>query len=166
MSRALKNMKSLSSSDIPVAFYYAFRQSENNEEGLTSQGWAAFLELVASAGFVLDGTWPVRTEQTYGLKGTRNALASSIVLVCRKRPANASTVTRADFLRALKREMPEAVEKIRKASVGPVDMPQSVIGPGMGVFTRYARVLEDDDSTMSVKTALALINRVWRRDRE
>jgi putative DNA methylase len=90
-----------------------------------------------------------------------NALASSIVLVCRKRPATAQTVTRADFLRALKREMPEAVERIRRASVGPVDMPQSVIGPGMGVFTRFARVLEDDDTPMSVKTALALINRVW-----
>jgi putative DNA methylase len=90
-----------------------------------------------------------------------NALASSVVLVCRKRPTTAPTTTRADFLRALKREMPEAVDKIRKASVGPVDMPQSVIGPGMGVFTRYARVLEDDDTPMSVRTALALINRVW-----
>jgi putative DNA methylase len=81
--------------------------------------------------------------------------------VCRKRTETALTVTRADFLRALRREMPPAVDKIRKASVGPVDMPQSVIGPGMGAFTRYARVLEDDDSPMSVKTALALINRVW-----
>ena len=74
-----------------------------------------------------------------------NALASSIVLVCRKRADAAQIVTRAEFIRALKREMPEAVDKIRKAGVGPVDMPQSVIGPGMGVFTRYARVLEDDD---------------------
>jgi putative DNA methylase len=90
-----------------------------------------------------------------------NALASSVVLVCRKRPENAPTTTRADFLRVMRREMPEAVDKIRRASVGPVDMPQSVIGPGMGVFTRYARVLEDDDSAMTVKTALALINRVW-----
>ena len=71
------------------------------------------------------------------------------------------TVTRADFIRALKREMPDAIDDIRKAGVGPVDMQQSVIGPGMGVFTRYAKVLEDDDSAMSVKTALALINRVW-----
>jgi putative DNA methylase len=161
MSRALINIQRLSPSDIPVAIYYAFRQSENDEEGITSPGWAAFLESVASAGFVIDGTWPVRTEQTYGLKGTRNALASSIILVCRKRASDAATVTRADFLRALKREMPEAVEKIRKASVGPVDMPQSVIGPGIGVFTRYARVLEDDDRPMSVRTALVLINRVW-----
>ena len=90
-----------------------------------------------------------------------NALASSIVLVCRKRATDASTITRADFIRALKREMPEAIDAIRKAGVGPVDMQQSVIGPGMGVFTRYARVLEDDDSAMSVRTALALINRVW-----
>ena len=88
-------------------------------------------------------------------------MASSIVLVCRKRSANASVVTRSDFVRALKREMPTAIENIRKAGVGPVDMQQSVIGPGMGVFTRFVRVLEDDDSTMGVKTALTLINRVW-----
>ena len=61
----------------------------------------------------------------------------------------------------LKREMPDAIDDIRKAGVGPVDMQQSVIGPGMGVFTRYGKVLEDDDSAMSVKTALSLINRVW-----
>ncbi|MEJ0019699.1 MAG: hypothetical protein WDN25_24735 [Acetobacteraceae bacterium] len=90
-----------------------------------------------------------------------NALASAIVLTCRKLSATAQTVTRAEFIRALKRDMPEAIDKIRRAGVGPVDMPQSVIGPGMGVFTRYARVLEDDDSAMGVKTALALINRVW-----
>jgi putative DNA methylase len=90
-----------------------------------------------------------------------NALASSIVLVCRKRAADAPISTRADFIRTLRKELPEAIDDIRKAGVGPVDMQQSVIGPGMGVFSRYAKVLEDDDSAMSVKTALALINRVW-----
>lgn len=90
-----------------------------------------------------------------------NALASSVILVCRKRRADADVITRADFIRALKREMPAAIDAIRKAGVGPVDMQQSVIGPGMGVFSRHAKVLEDDDSAMSVKTALALINRVW-----
>src|SRR5712664_4968156 len=90
-----------------------------------------------------------------------NALASSIVLVCRKRNPAVATVTRAEFIRALKREMPEAIDDIRKAGVGPVDMQQSVIGPGMGVFSSYAKVLEDDDSAMPVKTALSLINRVW-----
>ena len=90
-----------------------------------------------------------------------NALASSVVLVCRNRGAEAPVITRAEFIRALKREMPGAIDDIRKAGVGPVDMQQSVIGPGMGVFTRYAKVLESDDSPMSVKTALTLINRVW-----
>ena len=90
-----------------------------------------------------------------------NALASSIVLVCRKRLPSAATITRAEFIRALKREMPDAIDDIRKAGVGPVDMQQSVIGPGMGVFSRHAKVLEDDDSAMPVKTALSLINRVW-----
>jgi putative DNA methylase len=100
----------------------------------------------------------MRTELANRMRGQgSNALASSIVLVYRKRGEAAAAVTRADFLRALKR----AIDDIRKAGVGPVDMQQSVIGPGMGVFTRFSKVLEDDDSAMGVKTALALINRVW-----
>ena len=162
MSDALKAMFGAAASDQPMAIYYAFKQSETNKEGLTSAGWAAFLQSVVEAGFSIDGTWPVRTESAGRLRSNNaNALASSVVLVCRKRAADASTVTRAEFIRALKREMPDAIDNIRKAGVGPVDMQQSVIGPGMGVFTRYSRVLESDDSPMSVKTALTLINRVW-----
>ena len=162
MGQALAAMRKAATDGEPLAIYYAFKQSELAEEGIVSAGWASFLQAVVDAGLAVDGTWPVRTELANRMiaKDT-NALASSIVLVCRKRSEAAQTVTRAEFIRALKREMPEAVDKIRKAGVGPVDMPQSIIGPGMGVFTRFARVLEDDDSAMGVKTALALINRVW-----
>ncbi|WP_205216010.1 hypothetical protein [Acidibrevibacterium fodinaquatile] len=162
MGEALAAMRKAATDVEPLAIYYAFKQSEIGEDGIVSAGWASFLQAVVDAGLAVDGTWPVRTERSARSIGIgTNALASSIVLVCRKRNKTAQTVTRAEFIRALKREMPEAVDKIRKAGVGPVDMPQSVIGPGMGVFTRFARVLEDDDSAMSVKTALALINRVW-----
>jgi putative DNA methylase len=161
MKEALRAVRKNTTAAAPLTLYYAFKQSEIAEDGITSAGWASFLQAVFDAGLEVDGTWPVRTEATNALKAKVNALASSVVLVCRKRSENAPTTTRADFLRALRNEMPDAVDKIRKASVGPVDMPQSVIGPGMGVFTRYARVLEDDDTPMSVKTALALINRVW-----
>ncbi|MDA8248393.1 MAG: DUF1156 domain-containing protein, partial [Rhodospirillales bacterium] len=162
MGKALVAMRKAAADREPLAIYYAFKQSEIGEDGIVSAGWASFLQAVVDAGLAVDGTWPVRTEGSGRLIAKdANALASSIVLVCRKRGEAAQTVTRAEFIRALKREMPEAVDKIRKAGVGPVDMPQSVIGPGMGVFTRFARVLEDDDSAMGVKTALALINRVW-----
>ena len=162
MGEALTAMRKAATDGEPLAIYYAFKQSELAEEGIVSAGWASFLQAVVDAGLAVDGTWPVRTELANRMIAKdSNALASSIVLVCRKRSEAAQTVTRAEFIRALKREMPAAVDKIRKAGVGPVDMPQSIIGPGMGVFTRFARVLEDDDSAMSVKTALALINRVW-----
>lgn len=161
MSRSLSCMRSGSCSEAPTTIYYAFKQSEDDDEGITSAGWSSFLQAVIDQGFLIDGTWPIRTELTGNLKGKMNALASSIVLVCRKRSADAAVIARADFVRALKRELPGAIEAIRKAGVGPVDMQQSVIGPGMGVFSRNARVLEDDDSPMTVKTALALINRAW-----
>ncbi|HQT74813.1 MAG TPA: hypothetical protein PLX84_12810, partial [Acidiphilium sp.] len=162
MGAALTAMRKSATDSQPLAIYYAFKQSEIAVDGITSAGWASFLQAVVAAGLAVDGTWPLRTESAGRLIGRRaNALASSIVLVCRKRGTAAQTITRAELIRALKREMPDAVDKIRKAGVGPVDMPQSIIGPGMGVFTRFARVLEDDDSAMGVKTALALINRVW-----
>ena len=162
MSRALEAMRKASTPDVPLVIYYAFKQSETSVDGISSAGWSSFLQAVVEAGLSVDGTWPLRTESGGRLVGQgANALASSVVLVCRKREADAGVATRAEFVRGLKRKMPEAIDDIRKAGVGPVDMQQSVIGPGMGVFTSYAKVLESDDSPMSVKTALSLINRVW-----
>lgn len=162
MGEALKAMRSAATDNEPVAIFYAFKQSETGGEGITSAGWSSFLQAVVEAGLAVDGTWPLRTESGGRLVGNKtNALASSIILVCRKLDQNASIATRAEFIRTLKRELPEAIDDIRKAGVGPVDMQQSVIGPGMGIFTRYSKVLEDDDSAMSVRTALALINRAW-----
>ncbi|TGQ89974.1 DUF1156 domain-containing protein [Mesorhizobium sp. M8A.F.Ca.ET.208.01.1.1] len=162
MAEALTAMRKASTDNDPLAIYYAFKQAEASVEGVTSAGWASFLQATVDSGLTIDGTWPLRTELASRMIGSgTNALASSIVLVCRKRQSNADVIARADFVRALKREMPDAIEDIRKAGVGPVDMQQSVIGPGMGVFSRYAKVLEDDDSPMTVKTALSLINRVW-----
>lgn len=162
MGKALAAMRNAATDDNPLAVYYAFKQSELADEGVTSAGWSSFIQAIISAGLTISSTWPVRTELANRMRGRgSNALASSIVLVCCKRAADAEMITRADFIRTLKREMPAAIDAIRRAGVGPVDMQQSVIGPGMGVFSRHAKVLEDDDSAMSVKTALALINRVW-----
>jgi putative DNA methylase len=161
MSTALLATQKAASDNDPVAIYYAFKQSEVSDGGITSAGWSSFLQAVVGAGLAVDGTWPIRTERNTGLKAALNSLASSIVLVCRKSNLTSSVASRADFVRALRREMPNAIDAIRKAGVGPVDMQQSIIGPGMGVFTGFSKVLEDDDSTMDVRTALTLINRVW-----
>jgi putative DNA methylase len=162
MAQAMAAMRKAVTDDQPLAVYYAFKQSEVAIEGTTSAGWASFLQAVVDAGLAVDGTWPLRTEMATRMVGqSANVLASSVILVCRKRDRSAPIVTRAEFVRALKREMPDAIDDIRKAGVGPVDMQQSVIGPGMGIFTRYSKVLEDDDSAMTVKAALVQINRVW-----
>ena len=162
MGEALQAIRNISTDGEPLAIYYAFKQSEVAADGVTSAGWASFLQAVVDAGLAVDGTWPLRSEQSGRMRGMgSNALASSIVLVCRRHSTTAPVVTRAEFIRTLKHELPDAIDDIRKAGVGPVDMQQSIIGPGMGVFTRYAKVLESDDSAMKVRTALSLINRVW-----
>lgn len=159
MTAAIGRMAEKGSPAFPATIYYAFKQSEVEQEGISSTGWATFLQAVISAGFSVLGTWPIRTESPGRLiaKGT-NALANSVVLVCRKKEATADTITRAEFIRALKRELPPAIAELQAANIAPADMPQSAIGPGMGVFSRYTAVLEADDSPMTVKTALQLIN--------
>ena len=160
MSKTIANMARQSSPDYPATIYYAFKQSEIAQEGISSTGWATFLQAVLEAGYVVVGTWPMRTEQAHRMRGQgSNALANSVVLVCRKREVSAETISRAEFIGALKRELPPAIEELQKANISPADMPQSAIGPGMGIFSRCKAVLEADDSPMTVKTALQLINR-------
>jgi putative DNA methylase len=146
--------------NFPITLFYAFKQADKGEDGITSAGWSTFLQGVHDCGLVIDGTWPMRTELAGNLKKKVNALASSIMLVCRRRDKSALTITRADFLRALRREMPAALAEIRHAGVGPTDIQQAAIGPGMGVFTRHAKVLNTDGTPMQVRDALKLINQV------
>lgn len=149
---------------IPLTIFYAFKQSETTSgddgaQSRSSTGWETMLEGLLGAGATITGTWPVRTEQPGGLREIgRSALASSIVLVCRPRVIEAAITDRRSFLGALKAELPQALRNLQKASVAPVDMAQAAIGPGMAVFSRYAKVVEPNGSTMRVGTALALIN--------
>lgn len=160
MTKAIGNIGAQIQSDYPMTIYYAFRQSEIEKEGISSTGWATFIQSILDSGFSVVGTWPMRTEKPGRMISIgSNALANSVVLVCRKRSVEAETVTRAEFVRALKRELPRAIAELQAANIAPADMPQSAIGPGMGVFSRYKAVLESDDRPMSVKTALQLINR-------
>ena len=147
--------------DYPFTLFYAFKQAETSEEGTASTGWETMLEGLLDAGVTITGTWPIRTEQPGGLREVgRAALASSIVLVCRRRPADATLTTRRDFLSALRAELPEALRRLQQGNIAPVDLAQASIGPGMAVFSRYTWVVEADGSAMSVSTALSIINDV------
>ncbi len=146
--------------DVPVTIYYAFKQSETDSNDTTaSTGWETMLSAIIRAGFAITGTWPMRTEMANRtIASGSNALASSIVLVCRKRAEDARSVTRREFINALHREMHPALEKLQSANIAPVDLAQSAIGPGIGVFSRYKSVLEADGTPMSVRSALQIIN--------
>jgi putative DNA methylase len=159
MTQAMNRLAEQAHPAFPVTIYYAFRQAETDDhEGVASTGWDSFLDAVIRAGFGISGTWPVRTEYTSNLKTKRNALASSIVLVCRPRTAEAPTATRREFVTALKAELPVAVAHLQRGNIAPVDLAQAAIGPGMAVFTRYAKVLDAEGKPLSVREALALIN--------
>jgi putative DNA methylase len=171
MTNALQQLATQAHPAAPLTIYYAFKQSDTNgADGTASTGWETFLQAMISAGLQLVGTWPMRTELTGSLKKQINALASSIVLVCRKRPTDAPSISRREFIRELNGVLPEALDEMTKGSgderspVAPVDLSQAIIGPGMAVFSKYAAVLEADGSPMSVRTALQLINRFLAED--
>jgi putative DNA methylase len=142
----------------PVTIYYAFKQSETESAGTASTGWETFLEGVINAGLSLSGTWPMRTERDFGVKSGMNVLASSIILVCRPRQPDAPVATRREFLAALKDELPDALAHLQHGNIAPVDLAQAAIGPGMGVYTRYSKVVDASGQPLPVREALALIN--------
>lgn len=146
--------------DIPVTIYYAYKQSDTDDkESTASSGWETMLSAIIKAGFAITGTWPMRTEMANrSIASGTNALASSIVLVCRKRPENAPQTTRRNLINELKRELRPALQKLQASNIAPVDLAQSAIGPGMAVFSKYKKVLESDGSPMSVRSALQIIN--------
>ena len=159
MTLAVRELAIQSHTAFPVTIYYAYKQSEiKGDAGTTSTGWETFLDAVIKAGFAITGTWPMRTELTSTLKRNVAALASSIVLVCRKRSSNAPQSTRREFVNALKAELPEALTHLQSGNIAPVDLAQAAIGPGMAVYTRFSEVLDAEGKALSVRDALALIN--------
>ena len=162
MTQAMQRLADQAHPAFPISIYYAFKQAESQSEaGTASTGWETFLDAVIRSGFGVSGTWPMRTERENRKRNQdANALASSIVLVCRPRPADATVATRRDFLSALKSELPSALAHLQAGNIAPVDLAQAAIGPGMAVFTRYTRVVDAEGNLMTVREALALINQV------
>ncbi len=171
MTQAMRNLAEQAHPGAPITIYYAFKQSDTESEGTNSTGWETFLEAINRAGLSLTGTWPMRTERPGRMRDTgSNALASSIILVCRPRAKDAGTTSRRQFIRQLNEALPLALDTMTRASEGlhspvaPVDLSQAIIGPGMAIFSRYDAVLEADGTPMTVKTALQLINRFLAED--
>lgn len=166
MTDAMRRLAEQAHPAFPTTIYYAFKQSDTTDVGTGNTGWETFLEAVLRAGFAISGTWPMRTERdSRAISIGTNALASSIILVCRPRDADAPSVSRRDFLRELKEELGDAVEAMiggvaGVSPVAPVDLAQAVIGPGMAIFSKYSAVLEADGKPMTVHSALTLINRM------
>ena len=160
MARAMQRLAEQTHPNYPVTIYYAFKQADRKgSTGVTSTGWETFLDAAIRSGFAITGTWPMRTELSNRMIGKdSNALASSIVLVCRKRPDDAPLATRREFIDTLKSELPTALAHLQSGHIAPVDLAQAAIGPGMAVYTRYAKVVDATGNSVTVREALALIN--------
>lgn len=161
LGKSFRLMRNHADHDYPMTIYYAFKQTETDRRsgGVASTGWETMLQGLLVAGLQVTGTWPMRTERiARPIAIGTNALASSIILVCRPRPDNADTATRRDFIAILRRELPEALRYLQKGNIAPVDLAQAAIGPGMAVFSSFSNVLEADGKSMRVRVALQIIN--------
>ncbi len=167
LGKAFEKIRTIQHSEYPLTVYYAFKQAESNDDesndasvGVASTGWETMLEGLIDAGFTITGTWPIRTESPGRAGAYRtNALASSIVLVCRPRPVDAPIASRRQFLNVLRAELPLALKNLQRGSIAPVDLAQASIGPGMAIYSRYSKVVESDGAPLKIRTALQLINR-------
>jgi putative DNA methylase len=171
MTAVMRRLSDCSHPAYPLTIYYAFKQSETDSEETSSTGWETFLQAVVDSGLSISGTWPMRTERAERSVGQgTNSLASSIILVCRPRASDASSISRREFVRLLNQELPLALDAMTRkdeglhSPVAPVDLSQAIIGPGMAIFTRFSAVLDADGGHMRVQTALQLINRFLAED--
>ncbi|RKU18946.1 hypothetical protein C6501_01970 [Candidatus Poribacteria bacterium] len=159
LGKALVQMRQHCSDQFPTSIFYAYKQQEAEHDGRASTGWETMLTAIVNAGFQIVGTWPMRTERAKGLKAGINALASSIVLVCRPRSEDAPVITRNDFIQELKKELPPALEKLtRIANIRPVDVAQAAIGPGMEIYSRYSKVIRVSGEIVPIREVLMHIN--------
>lgn len=166
MLDAFSSFRQFVSADYPQTVYYAFKQQDAGfmtggaDESIASTGWETMLTSLIESGFSIVGTWPMRTEGKSRLNAQgANALASSIILVCRPRPEDARAISRRRFLDALRAELPRAIAEMKTGSIAPVDLAQASIGPGMAIYSRYSAVREADGTPLTVRAALAEINR-------
>jgi len=162
MTQAMHRLAEQSHPAFPITIYYAFKQAETeSESGTSSTGWETFLDAVIKAGFALTGTWPIRTEMTQRMRGVgANALATSIIIVCRQRSSKDDMATRREFITSLKSELPRALAYLQRGNIAPVDLAQAAIGPGMAIYTSYSKVLDAEGKQLSVREALSLINQI------
>jgi putative DNA methylase len=168
LNKVFMRMREGAHPDYPFSVFYAFKQTETEDDdenkinsAVSSTGWETMLEGLIKAGFTITGTLPMRTElSNRTVASGTNALASSIVLVCRPRPESAPSTTRRQFVTTLKRELPDALQKLKQGNIAPVDLAQASIGPGMAIYSRYSKVLESDGTKMPVRKALQLINQM------
>lgn len=157
MTDAMHNLAQQIHPAFPITIYYAFKSSETNDNGISNTGWETFLEALIKAGFVITGTWPMRTEmkaRALSRSGT-NALASSIVLVCRRRDEDAPSTSRRNYRAELDEVMPEALfDMTEGTSIAPVDLNQAAIGPGMEIFSKYKSIIKPDGTPLTVHEAM------------
>lgn len=159
MRETFDRLAPATSDDYPMTVYYAYKQSETTDDGRTSSGWETMLQALMDADLQITGTWPIRTEMANRtIASDSNALASSIVLVCRHRDASAPAASRPEFLRDLRRRLRSGLASMQCGSIAPVDLAQAAIGPGIAAFSSFSQVLEADGTPMSVHTALGIIN--------
>ncbi|MDB9542617.1 DUF1156 domain-containing protein [Microcystis aeruginosa CS-1036] len=160
--QVFKRVNQINDKDYPVTIYYALKQTETDEsDQVASTGWETILEGLIQSNFSIYGTWPIHTESSGRIRATgSNALASSIVLVCRPRPADAPKASRRQFLNELKRDLPQALKLLQQGNIAPVDLAQASIGPGMAIYSKYTAILESNGTSMGVRTALQLINQI------
>lgn len=125
----------------------------------TTEGWEALLSGLIRGGWTITGSWPIATEAANRLRAMEAAaLATSIHLVCRPRPADAPIGDWSDVLRELPKRVGDWMERLQSEHIRGADLVFACIGPALEIFSRYSRVETAEGTEVTLADYL---QKVW-----
>ena len=125
----------------------------------TTDGWEAMLSGLIRGGWTITASWPIATEMGARLRARDSAaLATSVHLVLRPRPADAAVGDWGDILGELPGRVGEWMERLTEEGVRGADLVFACIGPALDIFSRYSRAEAADGREITLREYL---ERVW-----
>ena len=125
----------------------------------TTEGWEALLSGMIQGGWTITGSWPIATEKPDRMRAMDSAaLATSVHLVCRPRPADAPVGEWGDVLRELPARVGDWMARLQGEGVRGADLVFACVGPALEIYSRYSGVETPDGRPVELPEYL---ERVW-----
>lgn len=124
--------------------------------------WETLVSAIIRAGFTVDGSWPIQTEMPNRARGLSSAaLASSVWLVCKKRPATAKPGWDTQVLEDMRENIRGQLREFWDAGIRGPDFVWAATGPAMEAYSKHPVVKKaNEPGPMTVSEFLTHVRRI------